>query len=181
MLLDSIEPEDKEDLLKEDSDEIDSKKLTKAISKISKELKNGAIFEDGSYEDIILKINKCNSDLKKKKKEFNDLKKSLDEETVKKIESLTDSEIFDLLKRKWIVPMHKELVNLSTVVLEKIENEVCELAEKYEDTLVNIDNELSSTESRVADYIDDLKGDSFDLAGMKELQKLLRGTKDGKK
>ena len=67
-LLDSIDSADKTELLKDDSEDIDSKKLDFVISKIKKQLKSGAEFEEDSYETIIININSTNEEMKKTKK-----------------------------------------------------------------------------------------------------------------
>ena len=52
-LLESIDINDKANIVKEDSDEIDSKKLKAIISEINKKAKKGIEFEEGTYLSLI--------------------------------------------------------------------------------------------------------------------------------
>ena len=84
-LLESIDPNDKSELV-DDEGEIVTKKLNAEISKIKKELKKGAEFEEDSYEDIIIKVNTTNEAIKKAKNDIKTLKAKLETDTKTKIE-----------------------------------------------------------------------------------------------
>ena len=51
----------------------------------------------------------------------------------------------------------------------------CEILENLLQMHKEIDEEIEQTENELADMIDDLVADEFDLKGLQELQKLLRG------
>ena len=172
-LLDSIDPIDKAELLKEDSDDIETKKLNAVIAKLKKELKKGAEFEEGSYEDIIIKVNVANENIKKNKKLIKDLNTSLDDETKSKIENLPIEEAINLLKMKWITPLYRELLNLFDIVIEDFTLEIQDLIEKYSCTYNDIFNNINSSKKEVASLIDNLVGNEFDMKGLNEFKRLL--------
>ena len=47
--------------------------------------------------------------------------------------------------------------------------------EKYDDTLEDIENEIQETERNLANMLSKLTGDEFDMAGIRQLQKMLGG------
>lgn len=49
------------------------------------------------------------------------------------------------------------------------------LTEKYDDTLEDIENEIQETERNLANMLSKLTGDEFDMAGIRQLQKMLGG------
>ena len=49
------------------------------------------------------------------------------------------------------------------------------LTEKYDDTLEDIENEIQETERNLANMLSELTGDEFDMAGIRQLQKMLGG------
>lgn len=48
------------------------------------------------------------------------------------------------------------------------------IADKYGETLVDIDRKISDSEKSLAALIDNLTGSDHDMAGLREFQKLLR-------
>lgn len=49
------------------------------------------------------------------------------------------------------------------------------LTKKYSVTMLDVEREIDQSEKEFADLIDELEGDEFDMLGLKELQKMLRG------
>jgi type I restriction enzyme M protein len=176
-LLDSIDPADKADLLKEESEDIETKKLNAVIAKIKKELKKGAEYDEGSYEDIIIKINDLNTKISQCKKEIKTLNTILVKDTKEKIEGLSHDEALSLLVEKWIKPLINELNGLSSGVINEIEEKVIKLQEKYSTTYENVSDEINSSNLEISKMIDELNGNEFDIKGLKEFKKLLGGNK----
>ncbi len=172
-LLSSIDPEDKAQLLKEDGDEIDSKKLNGEISKINKELKKGAEFDEGSYQEIILSIGKTKAELKKVKDKAKEASKHLSDETINKLSNLSDEEIRYLLTKKWVLPICDGINGLANKVVSDFEKELIKLSKKYEKTMVDVENDIETTESSLRQMIDELTGDEFDIKGLQEFKKIL--------
>ena len=172
-LLDSIDPIDKAELLKDDSDDIETKKLNAVIAKLKKELKRGAEFEEGSYEDTIIKVNNANESIKNIKKLLKDLNIRLEDETKNKIENLSIDEAINLLTEKWITPLYQELLNLFDIVIEDFTLEIQDLIEKYSCTYNDIYNNINNSKKEVSSLIDELVGNEFDMRGLNEFKRLL--------
>lgn len=177
-LLDSIDPNDKEQLLSDDGD-IVAKKLNAEIAKIKKQLKNGSEFEEDSYETIILAINDVNEKTKKLKNVKKDLTKKLEEETKEKIESQSDEEALQNLEEKWIYPMVSRLNKLSGDVVDSLYRAIEHLKEKYEVTYEDISTNIENSKKSISEMLDSLKAtDTFDDKGLKEFKKLIGGAED---
>lgn len=176
-LLDSIEPDDKAELLKDgDSSDIDSKKLKSKIAEIKKNIKKGAEYEDDSYESIIMCIDKTNNKISQAKKALKTKKTVLDSETEEKIKTLTDEEIHNILVKKWIDPICDGITNLPHTLIASLESQIDALSKKYDTSFTELDSQISAAESSLSGMLDDLTGNDFDMQGLAELKKLLGGS-----
>lgn len=174
-LISEIAPDDLIELYKEDSEEIETKKLNAAISKAKKDLKNGAEFDEFSFEDIILKINDTNESMKVTKREIKQLKESLELATKEKIESLPIDEAISLLEDKWINPLVTELENLSEVVIDDLIVQVSNLNEKYSESLTSVNNSIKASQKEISTMISNLNGSEFDMKGINQLKSIIDG------
>lgn len=174
-LLSSIDPNDKAELTKDDSEDIDTKKLSAKISEIKKMLKRGAEFDDDSYEATLLKIDAISTKVKDLKKKLKVARDTLNTTTEEKISNLTDAEIHDLLVKKWINPICNGINGLSLKLIKEFEKNIRQLFKKYEVTYLDIETEIKNTEDILSGMIDELDADEFDKKGLDELKKLLRG------
>lgn len=175
-LLDSIDPEDKVVLLKDDdSGDIKADKLKAEISKIKNNIKKGAEYEDDSYESIIMKIDVVNSKLSKAKSALKKSKNELVKDTEQKIKSLTDTEIRELLVMKWVNPIYEGICDLPRVLIANLEREIDDLARKYDETFISLDSQISKSEVAVSTIINELNGNDYDMRGLKQLKILLGG------
>ena len=64
-------------------------------------------------------------------------------------------------------------------IVSSLTNEINALTKKYIVTLLDVEAQIDETEQAFANMIDDLEGSEFDMLGLKELQKMLRGEKNG--
>lgn len=175
-LLESIDPNDKVELLKEgESTDIDSKKLKAKITEIKKNIKKGAEYDDDSYEAILMNINDINDKISKAKKDLKTKKSILNSETEDKICSLSDEEIHELLVKKWIEPICDGIINLSYTVISALENRVEMLSKKYETTFTELDSQINEAELMLSSMLDDLTGSDFDMQGLIGFKNLLGG------
>ena len=62
----------------------------------------------------------------------------------------------------------KEIINNFIKSINKISN-------KYEITLINLEDEIKSVENELANMIEELTGNEFDMKGLSELKSLLSG------
>lgn len=175
--LDSIDPDDKAELLKDgDSGDIDSKKLKSKIAEIKKNIKKGAEYEDDSYESIIMSIDETNDKISKAKKELKAKKTVLDSKTEEKIKTLTDEEIHNLLVKKWIDPICDGITNLPHTLISSLESQIDALSKKYDTSFTELDSQISAAESSLLGMLDDLTGNDFDMRGLAGLKTLLGGS-----
>lgn len=175
-LLESIDPNDKAELTSnDDSGEIVAKKLNSKISEIKKKIKDGAEFEEDSYESILIKINEVDENTKKLKDKLKKAKNKLLNDTENKIKNLTDEEIHNLLKIKWIDPICDEINELSIKLIKNLEKNIKKLCKKYELTYIDLDKQIKQTEYDLLPLLDELDANEFDKKALNELKKMLGG------
>ena len=95
--------------------------------------------------------------------------------TKKTIEELTDAQVLDLLRLKWVAPLVNSLAGLSKAVISDFIAKLIALSKKYETTFAEVDHQISETESSLANLLGELTGNEFDMQGINELKKLLEG------
>ena len=95
--------------------------------------------------------------------------------TKKTIEELSDDQVNELLRLKWIVPLNRALHRLPVVLIDALIAKLQSLVEKYKITYAENARTIRETESSLADMIDKLEGNEFDLKGLNELKTLLKG------
>lgn len=180
-LLDSIEPEDKRELLKDgDSEDIDTKKLKSKISEIKKSIKKGAEYDEDSYESIILKIHDTSEKISKAKKKQKTIKSTLDNETAQKIRSLTDEEIYNLLIRKWIVPICDDINGISSALVSSLESQINLLVKKYDTTFTDLEAGVREAEVSLSSMLDALTGSDYDIRGLAQFKSLLSSSTENR-
>lgn len=165
--LDSLSEEDKESsFVSEDKTSFVPLEVKKAIK--AKEV-------DSSVLSILKRVNSNIEEEKKLKKDIKTKTDALAIETKKTIEHLTDSQISELLKRKWISPLIDGLSKLPENIIKDFINKLEKLSKKYETTLSEVEKQISEAEQELCRMLDDLEGNEFDMQGISELKKLLGG------
>lgn len=109
------------------------------------------------------------------KKQVKDDSAALRQRTKSVIEHLTDEEVRDLLHRKWILPLMKNLNSLPDAVLDDFVKQLDAVCKKYETTFEDVESQITDTEHELLGLLDDLQGNEFDMKGIAELKKLLGG------
>jgi type I restriction enzyme M protein len=94
------------------------------------------------------------------------------------IEGLNDAQVHELLELKWIVPFSEALHRLPGQRIETLIGKLEDQAEKYRITYADNARKIQQAETKLADMIEELDGDEFDLKGLTELQTLLAGVTD---
>lgn len=166
-LLEEFNEDEKEmDFITEDRDAFVNSEVIKASK--NKELEEETLAKLKKVVDII-------DEEKKLKKEIKTLNVELENETKKRIEELTDTEVIELLKDKWITPIVKGLDVIPNRIIESLSSKMESLVKKYELTFSDVEKEIAETEKALRDMLDDIEGSEEDLLGLKELKKLLGG------
>lgn len=91
------------------------------------------------------------------------------------IEQLTDEQVNELLKLKWITPLIDSLYKLPKTTLQQLEDKVQALAEKYSTTFADITEEIKQVSNTLSQQIDQLTGNEFDIKGLEEFKAILNG------
>ena len=84
-----------------------------------------------------------------------DLNKALDEKCRARYESFTDDEILDLLvSKKWFDSIFSGISNLYAEISHRLTNRIIGLAERYEDTLPELDKATTEYEAKVKSHLE---------------------------
>ena len=108
-------------------------------------------------------------------REAKDLAAALHQHTKETIEGLSDEQVLLLLEQKWIAPLVEQLYALPQAAVDSLVKKVSALAKKYADTLTDLDTEIARTEREFSAMLEQLTGNTSDMAGLAELRKLLGG------
>lgn len=173
-LVESFTDEDKESYSTLFDD--DGALIGAAIGKTVKDLKRyGQKYEEDSAEWKIIRLGKISDELKNVRREIKVLTDELVEKTKATIEKLTDEQVKEMLYLKWIRPLMSSIAVLPDSIVSALTTKINTLTKKYSVTLLDVEAQIDETEKAFADMIDDLEGSEFDMKGLKELQKLLKG------
>jgi type I restriction enzyme M protein len=84
-----------------------------------------------------------------------DLNKALDEKCRARYDSLTDEEILDLLvNKKWFDSIFSGIADLYAAISHRLTNRIIELAERYEDTLPELNKVTNEYEAKVKSHLE---------------------------
>lgn len=123
----------------------------------------------------IREVAKVIDEEKELKKEQKTLETKLQNNSKKAIEELSENEIKELLKIKWIKPIVSNINKLVEELINDFSKKIENLSKKYEKTLMDIENEILTTEKELSLMIDELVGDEYDMKGLNEFKSLLNG------
>lgn len=174
-ILEAISEDDKQgnkDLFNEDNTAFVSTAVTKKAKELLKLSKD---YSEESVEAYIIKASKNIEAEKSLKKEIKKETEQLISLTKSTIESLSDDQVLGLLKEKWITPIVNSLKELPKTIIKTLVSKIQYLSTKYSETYVDIENQIEESETALSSLIDELEGDEFDMKGLEELKKQLRG------
>ncbi|NGZ16561.1 type I restriction-modification system subunit M [Vibrio aestuarianus] len=182
-ILESLSEEDKEqDTVKESKDAFANAEVAKAAKAFLKEQKDSkvkfaedSLEPDVSYKAKIIRANKLFDEEKALKKAVKEAATQLHLTTKSTIEGLSDEQVNNLLNLKWITLLSTELVDMPSAVISQLTNKVQALADKYAVTYSQVASDIKTTEDELAEMMGELTGNEFDLQGLSELTRLLKG------
>ena len=169
-MLESFEEDEKGQFINEEGTAF----VGSEVSKLVKSYKKQTIEED-SFESKIIKVNDLINKEKEIKKSLKDKNAKLHTLTKETLENMSLDEGLDILDVKWNRSIVESIENLPSLLIKDLVSKINALKNKYKDTLIDIDNEISSTSNELNSLIDELVGDEFDMKGLQELKKLLGG------
>lgn len=171
--LEDLSDDDKEeiqDCLTEEKDGF----VNAAVVKMAKELiKSKASLSES--QKVVVDVSKLIDEEKQLNKEVKDGEKEIEVQTKRIIEQLSSDDALKLLNEKWIVPLVEKINMLPSSMVADLTKKVIALSKKYEDTLLDIEDQINEAEKQLVGMIDDLEGSPDDLAGLTEFKKLLGG------
>lgn len=166
-LLDELPEEEKEkDFVNDDKTAFVAASVKKAIK--AKEVEPEIL-------DILKRVDNLVAEEKATKKKVKDDSAALHLETKAKIEELSDADVKELLKDKWIAPVVNGLAKLPGNIVNEFVSKLEALAKKYETTFFEVEEEIRSVESSLTGMLDQLTGNDYDMKGLAEFKKLLGG------
>ncbi|AMO55837.1 type I restriction-modification protein subunit M [Endozoicomonas montiporae] len=174
--LESLSEEDKErDAVHESGDKFVNAAVTKEAKLLSVEAKTSGAFAPDTYEAKIIQVAQWIAEEKTLKAAIKKAADALHLQTKKTIEGLSDEQVNELLERKWITPLNNALHQLPGQQIDRLTDKLQALVEKYGVTYADNAREIQQTETELADMLDELDGNEFDLKGLAELKNLLVG------
>ena len=172
-LIESLSEDDKESISDALNDTTDAF-VVKNIKTVIKALK-----EDGSDNKTLIQTlrqaESLNEKEKKLKAEIKSSEESLHLKTKATIESLTEEQIRRLLHEKWAAPVENGTLSLADSMVDAFTKNIEMLASKYSVTMSDLEVKIRDTENSLSTMLSDLTGAEADMAGIRELQKLLGG------
>ena len=172
-LLESLSEEDKETISEALNDTNDAF-VIKNIKAVIKELKE----DPSSNDELILllqNVEKLSAKEKKLKSDIRSGEEALHVKTKETIENQSEAEVHQLLHEKWVSPIVSGTLKLADDLLDGFTKNIQELSVKYSVTMSDLEKEIQSTEASLSAMLSDLTGSESDIAGIRELQKLLGG------
>lgn len=176
-IFDSFSEEDKEDLgeaLNNDNTAF----LAAGLNRLSKDyLKEGGLdsFDEASIEYKVIITKELSEEEKSLKKDIKEDEAKLHGLTKETIEKLSENDAQELLKIKWVKPIVEGISRLPISVLETLSNKIQAIADKYDTTFSDVEEEIEKTEKELIGFIDQLTGSDVDIKGLEELKTLLGG------
>ena len=140
-----------------------------------KHLQANHVFTEDSFEAKMIRVAALMEEEKDVKKDVKAMALRLHELTKNTIENLTDEQVIELLKQKWIAPLVDSLYGMTGAVVDTLVKAVQTLAEKYAVTFVDLETQISKSEKALSAMLDELEGNEFDMKGLAEFKVLLEG------
>ena len=139
------------------------------------ELRSAYAFPEDSLEAKLIKADRLLMEEKCVKKEAREMAAALHIKTKETIENLSDEQVLDLLRLKWIAPLCKSLRTMPDAIIAALEKSVQALAGKYAVTYLELGEQIRKSEKALSSMIDDLTGSEYDMKGLAEFKALLEG------
>lgn len=142
-------------------------------AEIKKALKSDSI--EPEIKEKLLKAAALNTEEKSLKAAIKKETRLLEVKTKDTIEGLSDTQVIELLKAKWIQPLIQSLMKLPDRIVNELVSKLETLAKKYETTFAEVETEIADTQAVLSAMIDELEGSDSDMLGLQEFKKMLGG------
>jgi len=132
-------------------------------------------FPEDSFEGKMVRADKLMTEEKRVKKEAREMAAALHLKTKETIEGLSDEQVLDLLRLKWIEPLCASLRAIPETIIGTLEKTVQALVDKYAVTYLELDGQIQKSEKALSNMIEDLTGNEYDMRGLEQFKSLLMG------
>jgi len=139
-----------------------------------KALQANFTFPEESFEAKLILVETLMEEEKEVKREAKELAAALHLLTKTTIETLSDKQVIDFLKLKWIQPLNRSLDEMPSAIIDALVQSVNTLSEKYAVTYKDLETEIEKSERYLSTMIDELEGSAFDMKGLAEFKALLK-------
>ena len=143
------------------------------FAEIKKALKSDSL--DSETKEKLKTVMALNEEEKTLKAVIRNENAALEAKTKETIENLSDEQVIELLKEKWIHPLIQNLMQLPDRIVGELVTKLEMLEKKYETTFAQVEEDIRETEKALSAMIDELEGSEFDMLGLREFRKLLGG------
>ena len=143
--------------------------INKRVAKIQQTFK----FEEDTLESKLQRVAVLIEEESLLKSKLKNKNEELHIKTKEVIEKLDEETSLNLLYKKWITPLVISLDELGQNVLATLEEKIRIMHKKYAKTFIEIEEDINKTQEEFISLLNRLVGNEKDLAGIKELQKLL--------
>lgn len=140
-----------------------------------RQLQAAYVFPEDSFEAKMVQADKLMAEEKAVKKEVKEMAEILHLKTKETIEGLSDAQVLDLLRLKWITPLCASLRAMPDAVISALENEVQILKDKYALTYLELEEQIARSEKSLSGMLEELTGNEYDMKGLRQFKSLLLG------
>lgn len=141
-----------------------------------KTLREAYSFPEDSFEAKMVCADKLMAEEKAVKKDVKERAYALHMKTKGTIEGLSDEQVLDLLRLKWIVPLCVSLRAMPDGIIASLENVVQTLVNKYSLTYQKLAKQIKEIKGTLSNMTKELIGDEYDIKGLAEFDTLLSNT-----
>ena len=136
------------------------------VNKYIKVLQSKFKFEEDTFESKLTTVNDLFAEEKAVKAELKAAIAERDAKTIEIIEHLSDEEVYDLLVKKWIIPMVSAISELPNTIIKEFIKKIEHLEKKYATTYFDIADQIRKAKTELSGMIDELTGSEFDMKGL---------------
>lgn len=149
-----------------------------AINAIIEEIKNNIEIDEDEDDYKIRHLYLLGQQISALKRQIKEIKTALDNKAREAIVSLSESEIKMLLKEKWLTPAMQSINGIPASIKADLNRSIQQIIAKYQNPIAMLNTEISETENALSAMLNDLTGNAFDMAAIRQFKKLLGGKED---
>jgi len=131
-------------------------------------------FEEDSLEEKLVKFTNLCAEEKAVKADLKQAITEREKKAISIIQSLTDEEVYELLKLKWIIPITSAIATIPDDIIKYFIAKKDHLEKKYAVTYFEVYDNIRKAETELSSMIDELTGSEFDMKGLEGFKSLFQ-------